>query len=129
MFEDPLKITSDIREIMGKPMNEEFKMNELHGMIREMGAKIAEMYDKSVQLRPIEIDETQTEVTYKYYLPEHEDEIKMHQLAGDFFTALWDIHNECRRIMKSGPKPGEGIDEFADRISDICSESGMHGIS
>jgi hypothetical protein len=70
----------------------------------------------------------QYEVTYKYYLPDNEIELKLHRLAADFFSAISEINDECTTILGKGPRAGEGVEEFAEKIHAICCESGFEMI-
>lgn len=72
-----------------------------------------------------DIEETyDIEVTYKYLLPQHRYDLKIANMAKELLSGLWNIHNECRTILKHGTRAGEGVEEFAERINAICIESG-----
>jgi len=70
----------------------------------------------------------QVEVTYKFHLPDNENELKTHQLAQDLFSAVFEIAQECRTVLKHGPRSGEGVEEFAEKIQELCSESKFYEI-
>ena len=52
-------------------------------------------------------------VTYTFALPEHENELKLVQMASSMYSALWAICNECRSASKHGEDDDFG--EFADK--------------
>jgi len=63
-----------------------------------------------------EKEEKFVEVTYKFYLPEHDHDLKMFQNAYKYYSALSDIHNECRRVWKYDDKASEELVKFAEEI-------------
>lgn len=56
-------------------------------------------------------------VTYTFELPEHEQELKVIQMASCMHSALWAIYNECRTASKHGDN--EAVGEFADKINQM----------
>ena len=54
----------------------------------------------------------------RFNLPEDEDAFKLAQRGSDYFSVLWDIHNELRNWWKYDQKPIETL----KRIQEL-----MHG--
>lgn len=45
-------------------------------------------------------EEKSSEVTFKFYLPEHAEEVWRHMNASKMFSLLWDIDQKMRSITK-----------------------------
>lgn len=66
-------------------------------------------------------EENQIEVTYKFYLPEHEEDLEEFKNASKYRRALCDIYNRCRTVWKyEDDAPKERVD-LAEEISAIAS--------
>lgn len=64
------------------------------------------------------------EVTYKFHLPENQEELKEFQNTSDYVAALWEIHDKCRCVLKYEEDPSEDKQILAEEISLIVNESG-----
>lgn len=73
-------------------------------------------------------DDKAVEVTYKFSLPDNRDELTMFQNASKFFMALHDIHDSCRNVWKYKEDATDAEIEFAEKIGEIVSESGVFEI-
>ena len=69
-------------------------------------------------------EDKQILVTYTFYLPDHQDELKTFSKAGDYSSMLWDIHNRCRTVWKYDDKASDELVTFAEEIGQMCYESG-----
>ena len=56
------------------------------------------------------------EVTFKYYLPENNEELWIHVNAAAMYGVLWEIHNLCRTQIKHGDD--EKVSNFAEKIQE-----------
>jgi len=70
----------------------------------------------------------QSEVTYKFFLPDNKDELFIFQNASKFFIALHDIHDRCKDVWKYKADPTMEEFELAERIGEVVSESGIFDI-
>ena len=70
-------------------------------------------------IKNMESEEKQTEVTFKYYLPTHQEEVYVHINASDMASLLWDIDQECRRVEKYEDNASEGRVALAEHIRDM----------
>lgn len=48
------------------------------------------------------MEDKHAEVTFKYYVPEHDADIRMHINAGKMYSLLWDLDQHLRGIIKYG---------------------------
>lgn len=69
-------------------------------------------------------EHSQVEVTYKYYLPDNQTDLELHQNAYKYFSTLHDIYDECRRKYKYDDDASEETIEFAEKIASLVNESG-----
>ncbi len=60
-----------------------------------------------------------SEVTFKYYLPDHEDELYLHSHASDMYSLLFEIDNVCRSLIKYGDEKIKDPIEFAEKIREM----------
>lgn len=60
-----------------------------------------------------------SEVTFKYYLPENQDELWMHVHTYDMYSILYDIHQVCRTLLKHGNKDIKDLEQFAEKIRNM----------
>lgn len=67
--------------------------------------------------------EKSIEVTYKFYIPEHNDDLKIFQKAHESQCALEEIYQECRRMWKYDDKASEETIAFAEKIGKMAAES------
>lgn len=68
------------------------------------------------------MDESKSsEVTFKYYLPEHKDDLFLHVNASKMYCLLMEIDNYCREIVRRESNPPPGRFELADYIRDMIS--------
>lgn len=66
-------------------------------------------------------DAKSTEVTFKYYLPEHNNELWLTTNASALYSALWEINDRCRGLLKyDDPETTAG--SLARFIQDCISE-------
>lgn len=70
-------------------------------------------------------DPKQTEVIYKFYLPDNRDELEVYMKAPDFLSALCNIYNECRHVWKYEEEASEEKVSFAEKIGEIASSAGI----
>lgn len=73
----------------------------------------------------IENDYKQTEVNYKFYLPDNESELLMFQNASDYLMALTEIHDVCRNVWKYKEDATAAEIKLAERIAEIVIDSGV----
>jgi len=71
----------------------------------------------------------QSEVTYKFYIPDNRDELVIIQNASKFFMALHDINDRCRHIWKYKEGATKEEIELAEAISEIVAESGIFDVN
>lgn len=57
------------------------------------------------------------EVTFKFYLPEHKNEVFILTNAEEMYNYLQDIYNECRNVIKFGTNAE--VKKFAELIRDL----------
>lgn len=62
--------------------------------------------------------EKSSEVTFKYYLPENDEDVLLHINARKLYQCLYDIDQVCRKIIKYGDD-GILIEGLAESIRDI----------
>lgn len=63
------------------------------------------------------------EVVWKFRLPEHEDEMNRMQHANIFYSALMDIDQKCRTLLKYGENVSDEMEQFAEEIREICHQA------
>ena len=71
----------------------------------------------------------QIEVTVKFWLPEHSYDFEIMIAANKYYGAIWDIYHECRNVWKYEAKPSEEKIEFAEKIADMCNETGFFEVN
>jgi hypothetical protein len=69
----------------------------------------------------MEREDRQTEVTYKFYLPDNAEDLKMFSMSTEYYLALHRIHDECRKVWKY-EDASEEKDTFARMIGEIAGE-------
>lgn len=67
----------------------------------------------------MESEEKFAEVTFKYYLPLHQEDVYAHIHSRDMASILWDIDQECRKVEKYEDDPSEGRIALAQYIRDM----------
>lgn len=60
-----------------------------------------------------------SEVSFKYYLPEHQDEVFLHVNAWKMYSLLHDIDQHCRSIIKYEENPIDSRLALAEKIRDM----------
>lgn len=60
-----------------------------------------------------------SEVTFKYYLPEHKDDLFLHVNASKMFLLLNQIDDKCRNVLKYENNPDVGRVNLAEDIRDL----------
>jgi len=71
-----------------------------------------------------------SEVSFKYYLPEHKDDLFLHVNASKMYSLLSDIDNYCREIVRREPNAHEERVNLAEYIRDmICCEIDLDEVS
>lgn len=65
------------------------------------------------------------EVTYKFFLPEHFEELRIFQTANKLASALSDIHDACRFVWKYKEDATDQEIDLAEKIGDLVSNSGV----
>lgn len=65
--------------------------------------------------------ENQVEVIYKFYLPEHDEDLEEFQNAPKYRRALCDIYNRCRTVWKYDDKASKEMIDLAEEIAEIAS--------
>lgn len=63
------------------------------------------------------------EVTFKYYLPDNQDELWIHTHASDMYSLLHDIDQHCRGIIKYDETATEEKCKLAEHIRQMIYES------
>ena len=71
------------------------------------------------------IEEKSVEVTYKFYLPEHNEELSDFQNHRKYMICLDEIFNKCRSLIKHGDSTNEDLLKFAEEIRGMAWESGI----
>ena len=66
----------------------------------------------------------QIEVTYKYLLPDHKEELYDITNASAYSMALDDIYNKCRSVWKYEENPSQDRVKLSEEIARIVNESG-----
>ena len=59
------------------------------------------------------------EVTFKYYLPENQDDVFLHINASKMYSLLHDIDQHCRSVVKYEEKATEERIKLAEYIRDM----------
>jgi len=74
----------------------------------------------------MEYNPKQVEVTYKFYLPDNESEMRAFLRAkhNDYESVLSEIHYKCRQVWKYEEDPSEDRISLAEEISEMVGESG-----
>jgi len=68
------------------------------------------------------MDESKSsEVTFKFYLPEHSDEIFLVVNASKMYRLLCDIDDYCREIVKHESNPHDERIKLAEYIRDMIN--------
>lgn len=68
-------------------------------------------------------EEKSAEVTFKYYLPEHSDDVFIHTHASDMYCLLWEIDQLCRTVCKYEEIPEtDGRYKLAEEIRDMIRD-------
>lgn len=60
-----------------------------------------------------------SEVIFKYYLPDNQDELWLHTHAFDMYSVLHDIDQHCRSVIKYEEHPEETREDLAQQIRDM----------
>ena len=60
-----------------------------------------------------------SEVIFKYYLPDNEIELLLHTNSRKMFNLLWTIDHYCRSISKHELDPSQDRLELAEKIRDM----------
>ena len=62
-----------------------------------------------------------SEVTFKYYMPDNEDDVWMHVHASDMYSLIYDVDQFCRSVIKYGKESQQIKDEddFAEKIREM----------
>lgn len=71
-----------------------------------------------------EEDEKSIEVTYTFYLPDHQDDLNDFENGKEYSLALWEIYHDCRQVWKYEENPSDDKVEFAEHIADKIAETG-----
>lgn len=64
----------------------------------------------------IQPEDKSAEVIFKYYLPEHSDEVWIHTNANKMYSLLWELDQKMRSILKYEEAPKEGRADLAEEI-------------
>lgn len=85
---------------------------------------------KKPQIEKVELNEPssedkQIEVTIKLWLPEHKEDFNTMMKAQDYYSALWDIYHECRKVWKYEEKPSQDRVELAERLGQMAADTGI----
>ena len=65
----------------------------------------------------------QSEVTFKYYLPDNREDMIMHMLAPDMYSVLHEIDQKCRSHVKYDDKATQESVDFAEEIREFIHSS------
>lgn len=63
------------------------------------------------------------EVTFKYYLPENDDDVWIHINASKMYSLLWEIDQRCRSVVKYEDKASEDRVKLAEEIRQMIYEN------
>lgn len=59
------------------------------------------------------------EVTFKYYLPENQDDVWIHTNASKMYCLLHELDQHCRKVVKYEESPSEDRVKLAEEIRDM----------
>jgi len=62
------------------------------------------------------------EVTFKYFLPEHSDEVWIHTNAQQMYSLIWELDQKCRAVLKYEDNVSEAKQNLAQEIRDMIWE-------
>lgn len=65
------------------------------------------------------------EVTFKFFLPEHSEEYHIFHHATEYYSALLDAYEKCRKIWKYTPECSEDLLKFAEEMGALIAETGV----
>lgn len=63
------------------------------------------------------------EVNYKFFLPQHNEELRNFQNVYNYISTLNEIYNKCRSILKYKENPTESEIELAEDVENIINDS------
>ncbi len=67
--------------------------------------------------------EKKVEVTFKYHLPDNEDDVYLNIHAKEMYFLLLEIDRTCRGILKHGCETIKSLDSLCQKIRDMISEN------
>ena len=68
------------------------------------------------------------EVTYKFYIPEHNEDLRIFQNAYKMHSIIHEIDGICRSVQKYEDNASEDRQKLAEQIRDLIhSEIDLHG--
>jgi len=73
----------------------------------------------------MESEHNQVEVTYKFRLPDNQDELSIFHKANEYSSTLYSIYNICRDVWKYEEEPNKDKLELAESIGNTISETGV----
>lgn len=65
-------------------------------------------------------DHKQVEVSFKFYLPDNQEELEIFQKALEYHCTLSDIYNKCRSKWKYDDNASEELVAFAEEIGKMA---------
>ena len=67
----------------------------------------------------MESEHKSAEVTFKYYIPENQEDIFLHINASKMYELIYEIDQKCRSVIKYEDDPTEEKFRFAEEIRDM----------
>lgn len=64
-----------------------------------------------------------SEVIFKYYLPDNQDELWIHIQASDMYDLIYQIDQLCRSFVKYGSKDILNAEQLAEKIREMICEN------
>ena len=62
------------------------------------------------------------EITYRFFLPDHQDEAEIFQRAPEMHSILIDIYNSCREVWKYKENPTDEEVALAEKIAGMIGD-------
>jgi hypothetical protein len=70
------------------------------------------------------MEEKYSEVIFKYYLPEHQNDVAIHVNAMKMLCLLHEIDNKCRSLIKWDDNANDSLIAFAEEIREMINAEG-----
>lgn len=66
-----------------------------------------------------EPEQKSCEVCFKYYLPEHNDELWLHTHASEMYSLLYELDQKLRSLLKYDDKASEEKVNYAEELREF----------